>query len=353
MRATLVRGARQLVTLHGTSGPRRGADLKSLGIIQDGAVLIVDGEIRDVGPSRRVENLALARQAREIDAIGRVVMPGFVDSHTYLAGRRALGDAVRHGTTTLEARSDEIKILRAFRKQPIPVVCTFVYRNGTESDMLALLKRRKLAEFAAIRCEEVGFEEKDARRFLSVARDLGFGLKVHTGRRSNPGAVRLAVELGAASVDHVTDVTGEEAMLLAQSNTVATLLPAETFYLGREPYAPARMLIDSGAAVALASGFHPETSPCQSMQMILTLACRRMNMTPAEAIHAATLNAAYALRRDSSAGSLETGKRGDLIVVSVPDYREIPYHFGINLVDVVIKNGDVLVERSEVKWPAQ
>jgi imidazolonepropionase len=388
-RVTLVRGARQLLTLHGPSGPRRGTDLRNLGLIQDGAVLIVDGLIRDVGSSRRVENLALARQADEIDATGRVVMPGFVDSHMHIVGEpnaaspRALQtqalnvveEAVRHGTTTLEAKSGfgltkatEIKILRvhqALQKQPVPIVSTFnctqaaaeyqerpdQYLEWVCSHMLPLVKGRKLAEFADIRCEEGAFHQQHARRYLTTARELGFGLKIHTGRRSSAGVIRLAVELGASSVDHAVDVSREDAMHLAQSTTVATLLPGGTFYLGTEPYAPGRMLIDSGVAVALATNYNPETSPSQNMQMMLTLACRRMNMIPSEAITAATLNAAYALRRASSIGSLEAGKKADLIILGVPDYREIPYHFGINLVDLVMKNGSVLVERPEVKWP--
>jgi imidazolonepropionase len=386
---TLVRGARQLLTLHGATSPRRGTDLRNLGLIQDGAVLIVDGLIREVGSSRRVENVALARQADEIDATGRVVMPGFVDSHMHIVGepigaspraleRHALDvveEAVRHGTTTLETKSGfglseagEIKILRvhqALQKRPVSLISTFLanpsateYQEGPDryldwvgSHMLPLVKRRKLAEFADIRCEEGAFQREPARRYLTAARDLGFGLKMHTGQRSNAGVVRLAVELEAESVDHAVDVSQEDAMLLARSNTIATLLPGENFYLGAEPYAPARMLINSGVAVALATNYNSETSPSQNMQMMLTLACRRMNMTPAEAVTAATLNAAHALRRASSIGSLETGKSADLIILGVPDYREIPYHFGINLVDLVMKNGSVLVERAEVKWP--
>jgi imidazolonepropionase len=420
---TLVRGARQLLTLRGPSGPRRGADVRNLGLIQDGAVLVVDGLIQEVGPTRRLENLALARQAQEIDATGRVVMPGFVDSHTHLvsgpprmldyemrmagASRedialagggilalskaigelsahtlatqalRAIQEAVRHGTTTIETKSGfglteayEMKILRVhveLQKQPVTVVSTFLsdripftdqagpdqYLDWLCSHLLPLVKRRKLAEFVDARCEQGAFTVHQARRYFNAARQLGFGLKMHAGRGCNTGAIRLAVELGGASVDHVIDVGEEEAMLLAQSNTVATLLPGAVFYLGREDYAPARMLIDSGAAVALATNYNPETSPSQNMQMTIALACRDMKMTPAEALTAATINGAHALRRASSIGSLEIGKKADLLMLSVPDYREIPYHFGVNLVDLVMKNGATLLQRSEVKWPAR
>jgi imidazolonepropionase len=293
-KVTLVRGARQLLTLHGPSGPRRGADLRNLGLIQDGAVLIVDGLIREVGSSRRVENLALARQADEIDATRRVVMPGFVDSHMHIVGEpggispralekqtlRTVEEAVRHGTTTLESKSGfglseagEIKILRVhqvLQKRPVSLVSTFLstpsateYQEGPDeyldwvrSHMLPLVKRRKLAEFADIRCEEGAFKQDHARRYLIAARDLGFGLKMHTGQRSNAGVIRLAAEMGAESVDHAVDASQEDAMLLAQSNTIATLLPGENFYLGAEPYAPARMLINSGVVVALATNYN-------------------------------------------------------------------------------------------------
>ncbi len=141
-------------------------------------------------------------------------------------------------------------------------------------------------------------------------------------------------------------------MLLARSHSVATLLPGVGFYLGSERHAPARRLIDRGAAIALATNYNPETSPSQNMQMIVALACQTLNMAPAEAITATTLNAAHALGRASSIGSLEVGKSADLLILSVPDYREIPYHFGVNVVERVMKSGRVLVERSEVRWPA-
>ena len=417
---TLVRGARQLLTLHGPAGPRRGADLRNLGLIQDGAVLIVDGKIHEVGPARRVENLSLARDAEEIDASGSVVMPGFVDSNTHLVGGpprmldhelrlagaseeqiaesgggpmaqaraiqdlsprtleilgvRALEEAVRHGTTTLETRSGfglteagEIKLLKvqhALQHRLLTVVSTlFIGRLAPEfeqrpddyvawssSCLLPFVQRHKLADFVAIHCEENSFTAGQARTYLSSARQLGFRVKMHVGRGA-PDALRAAVELDAFSADHMLDATEEDALLLAQSDTIATLLPGAAFFGGGERYAPARMLIDAGTAVALASNFNSETGPSQNMQMILAIACRSMKMTPAEAITAATLNAAYAVGLGDQLGSLEAGKSADLLILRVPDYREISYHFGINLMDRVIKRGVMLAERSEVKWP--
>ena len=413
-KAILVRGARQLLTLRGPTGPRRGTDLRNLAIIPDGAVLIVDGRIHDVGPSRRLENLALARQAALIDASGRVVMPGFVDSHTHLASGPArfrdssgtpnlartinqlsprtlqaqalhsVDEALRHGTTTIESRSgfgvteaNEIKILRvhaALQKQSVPLISTFSASASQDTEasqhmdwlcshLLPLIHRRKLAQFAAIHCcdehgrdengrNENGFTVDQARRYLLAARQLKFGLQISTGAGSPTESIALAVELGIASIGHLLNATPTDAVHLAQSPTVATLLPGPIFHLGTADYPPARMFIDSGVAVALGSRYHPETSPSQSMQMMIALACTHMNMTPSEAVTAATINAAHALGMGSSIGSLESGKSADLLILDVPDYREIPYHFGMNLVDTVIKSGNVLVERSEVKWPS-
>jgi imidazolonepropionase len=422
-KVTLIRGARQLLTLRGPSGPRRGAGLGNLGLIEDGAVLIVDGLIREVGPSRRVENLALAREAEEIDASACVVMPGFVDSGTHLASGparvsdyemqlagatsdevagagggvlgiarsirdlsvhalesialRALEEAVRHGATALEAKSGlgltdagEIKILKAhsaLRERPVTVVSTFQcarpapgyeqrsdeYLEWIRSHLLPLVKRRKLAEFADIHCGEGGFTAEQTLRYLSTARELGFGLKLHAEARANRKAIRMAVELEATSVDAIADLDAEDARVLARSPTIATLSPGAAFHLRRERYPPARMLIDSGAAVALGTNYNPATSPSQSMPMMIALACRSMHMSPAEAVTASTLNAAYAIRRASSVGSLEAWKSADLLLLGVPDYREIPYHFGVNLVELVIKSGQVLVKRSEVQWPGR
>ena len=418
----LVRGARQLITLRGSVGPRRGTALRELGIIQDGAVLIEGGTIVTLGPSRRVENLSAARGAIEIDASGKVVAPGFVDSHTHLVcgpprladydmrlggasyaeiaeagggilssvravretpirklvmqARRSLAGFIRHGTTTLEAKSGyglddsgERKTLRAIRAldgKPLDLAPTYLgahvvppewrgrddaYIDWVCSYLMPKLRHRNLARFADVYCDQGAFTVAQARRYLEAARALGFGLKIHAGQFSSTGGVALAVELGAASADHLDYAGDDDIRALATSTTVATLLPGAVFHLGLERYAPARKMIDAGAAVALATDFNPGTSPTYSMQMILSLACSQMRMTPAEAFTAATINGAHAIRSAAHSGSLEAGKNADLVMFNVPDYREIPYHFGVNLVAMTIKRGQVLYREGDVEWP--
>jgi imidazolonepropionase len=409
--------------MRGPAGPRRGADLRNLGIIQDGAVLIADGLIRDVNTTRRLDNLAQARNAVEINVNGKVVMPGFIDCHTHLVGGPArlkeyemriagatsdqineagggfraihdtlqrvslaaletqasslLRESIRHGTTTLEAKSGygiteqgEIKILRThanLNKKLGNVVSTFMaarlltsssqgsneeYIDWVCTHMLPLVRRRKLAEFVDVSFENDTFSVEQVRRVLLCARHLGFGLKLHSGQYRNVGGARLAVELGAVSVDHAIFLDPVDIAALARSEAIATLLPGPVFYQGNRRYAEARALIDGGVAVALGTGYNPETCPSMNMQMIISLACGKMAMTPAEALSAATINAAYALRRGDRIGSIEFGKQADLVVLSVPDYREIPYHFGVNLVEMTMHRGYPLYQASEVKWPA-
>jgi imidazolonepropionase len=383
-------------------------------MIRDGALLIENGRIVEIGPSRRVENLAQARSAREIDATGRVVMPGFVDCHTHLVcsapcldgfesriaaaadalsgldctldavrnvsgkglearARQYVHGMIRHGTTTLEAKSSygldgsgELKILRVLRKlhrAPLDVVPTFLgpsavpsayegnaagYLSWMCSDLMPKIRRRGLARFADFSCDGRVFSAEQTDRCLEAARDLGFPLKIHTSQWQRNDAVRLAASLEAVSVDNLENASRSDVELLARSRTIAVLLPGSAFHLGRERYAPARDLIDAGAAVALATNFNPSTSPTYSLQMIVALACTRLRMSPAEAICAATVNAAYAIGCGQQAGSLETGKWGDLIVLNAADYREIPYHFGVNLVRLTMKRGAILYDEARV-----
>ncbi|HWQ53615.1 MAG TPA: imidazolonepropionase [Bryobacteraceae bacterium] len=404
---TLIRGARQLLTLHGPAGPRRGADLRELGLVKNGSVLVRDGLVVAAGPSRRVDALPEARRAREIDARGGVVMPGFVDSHTHLvfgvprltdyemrlagasygeiaaagggilssvrAVRKLSGAALeaqaraslaamrRHGTTTVEAKSGygldeaaEIKMLRvAGRIEGVvptylgahvspPEMAADHYVAWVCAEMLPAVARRKLARFADVYCDAGAFNLEQARRYLRRAAELGLGLKIHADQFERTGAALLAAELGAVSADHLEQAGEEEAAALARSSTMAVLLPGSVFHLGLRRYAPARALIDAGAAVALATDFNPGTSPTYNMQMVLSLAVTEMRMTPAEAICAATINGAHAVCAGGRTGSLEPGKQADLIVLDVSDYREIPYYFGTNNVRVTMVRGEVI-----------
>jgi imidazolonepropionase len=276
--------------------------------------------------------------------------------------RGFLDAMARHGTTTVEAKSGygldeagELKMLRVAAR--LAAVPTFLgahvvppayqgrageYIEHLCSRLMPRVKRLGLAEFADIYCDSGAFSLAHARRYLERARELEFGLKIHAEQFSRTGAARLAVELGAASADHLEQAGPEEVAALAGSGTVATLLPGSVLHLGLSCYAPARALIDAGAAVALATDFNPGTSPTFSMQMALSLACTQMRMTPAEAISAATINGAHALGRGARAGSLEAGKQGDAIVLNVSDYRELPYYFGANHVRLTIQRGELI-----------
>ncbi len=405
-----------MLTLRG-SVPRRGRHLSELAIIQDGALLVVGEKIECVGPSRRLENIKEARGAEVIDATGKVVMPGFVDSHThfvfpaprladferriqgasYLELEQAGGgilstvQALRAtspqtletkalrwlrmfaacGTTTVEGKSGygltpaaERKILRVMKRvdcRPIEVVRTFLgahvppaeFRQNPDDyvevltrEALPEIRRRHLAEFCDVFCDSGGFDVPQARRILTAAKALGFGLKIHADQLTSLGAVRLAVELGAKSADHLDKLSGRELDLLAASNTIATLLPGSVFHLASGCYPPARALIERGAAVALATDFNPGTSPTLNMQMILALACSQMKMTPAEAVSAATINGAAALGRAAQIGSLEPDKFADLIMLDAGDYREIAYYFGMNLVRLTMRRGQIVWDAS-------
>lgn len=416
----MIRHAGQLLTLRGPTEPRRAASLGDVGLVRDGAVLIRGERIEAAGAADEVERLAAdLKGVQEIDAAGRVVMPGFVDSHTHLiygrprlldyemriggsdyhqiaeAGggilssvkavraaapedlesqaRRAVHHFVRHGTTTIEAKSGyaldetgELKtlvVLAAIDGQPLDIVSTYLgahlvppehggnpgeYVDWMCAEMLPRIRRQRLASFADVYCDKGAFTLDQARQYLACARELGLDLKIHAEQFSHTGAARLAVELGAVSADHLEQADADDVHILAQSSTIATLLPGSVYHLALDRYAPARALIDAGAAVALATDFNPGTSPTYSMPMILSLACTRMRMSPAEAIVAATVNGAHALRRADRTGSLESGKQADILVMNAEDYREIPYFFGVNLTALTLKRGAVIYHESDV-----
>ena len=283
----------------------------------------------------------------------------------------ALKHFAAYGTTTVEAKSgygldvaSELKILRLHKElaaeEPLEIVSTFLgahvvpaeYRGKTggperyieliEQNLLPEIAERKLAEFCDVFCDRGAFSVVQSKRVLQAGRQWGLAPRLHAEQLSRTGAVRLAILMRAVSCDHLEQVNKSDIRALGKSETVATLLPGCDFHLGLKKYAPARALIEARAIVALATDYNPGTSPTVSMPMILSLACAQLHMTPAEAITAATINAAYALRREKSIGSLEVGKQADIAVFEVADYREIPYYFGVNRCWMTVKRGRVI-----------
>lgn len=283
------------------------------------------------------------------------------------AANRRLNDMMRHGTTSVEIKSGygltpeaELKLLDVIaelrRDHFMTVVPTFLgahavppeYRGNAQAYvglvcdyMIPHIAERKLAEFCDVFCEQGYFSPAESETILRAAQSKGIRSKLHADQLTDGGGAALAVRLGAASADHL-EMTGDDGIrALAESDTTAVVLPGSSFFLNK-PYAPARGLIDAGCAVAIATDFNPGSCMSYSMPMMMTIACTQMRLSPEEAITASTINGAAALGLSKEFGSIEVGKRADIVLCDVPNYRFIPYHFGVNHVWKVIKNGTVL-----------
>jgi imidazolonepropionase len=278
-----------------------------------------------------------------------------------------------HGTTTIEAKTgyglsieDEMKSLQALAalagRSRLGIVPTFLgahampeeYRDNRgeyirllTQEMIPVIAQEKLAQFCDVFCDEGYFTVDEARTILLAAREAGLGLRIHADELAHSGGSRLAAELGVASADHLDWIEDDEIEALSRSGTVATLLPGAAFNLGLARYAPARKLISAGVPVALATDFNPGSCFTINMQLILSIACSQMKMRPSEAITAATINAAYSLGKSDRLGSIEEGKQADIVLMDVPDYREIPYFMGMNHCVVTIKKGNIVINRLE------
>ncbi|MGH9750592.1 MAG: imidazolonepropionase [Candidatus Polarisedimenticolia bacterium] len=407
--------ADELVTVRGPA-PKTGEALRDPGILHGGCVAARDGVLVFVGEAREYRHrVRLARSGEEIDAAGRIVLPGFVDPHTHLpfagwradefverlagatwesiaargggimatvratraasfedlvaSGKRHLDVMLRHGTTTAEAKSgygltqdDELKLLRVIRAlgalHPIDLVPTFLgahvvppeRRDDREGYLRELIDRsipqvarEGLARFCDVFVEEGAFSAAEGERVLGAAAAAGLGLRVHAEQRSASGGALLAARLRAASADHLEHAGDAAIGALAAAGTTAVLLPGAAFFLRDPRDPPVRRMIEAGVPIALATDFNPGTCPLEAMTAILPLACLRYGLDPAEAIAAATLNAAHSLGIAAHAGSLEVGKAADLLVAEVPDHRHLAYRFGVNPVRTVIKAGRVVV----------
>src|SRR5438270_2507931 len=396
MKPLLLTNIGQLLTLRVGAVPRRGRELAELSIVEDAAVLCTKGSIVAAGKQKDVLKAAKKFKAKEFDCGGKVVIPGFVDSHTHLifagprlvdferrisgsgyeeiaaagGGIRASVDDVRkssrifrakralaeleemasQATTTVEAKSGygisaetEVKSLGAIRDAaknwPGTVISTLlgahVVPKERQSDpeqyveevighMIPLVAKRKLAKFVDVFCDRGAFSLHQSERVFEAARRHGLGVRAHVCQLTPSNLMPLS-KYQPASFDHMDCFLDEDIPALAKSDTVATLLPGANYFLGLKEYPNARTLIDSGVAVALATDYNPGTSPTTSMPFVLSLACTQMRMSPEEAIAAATINGAHALRLGGRKGSIEPGKDADLALFDVQDYREVPY----------------------------
>lgn len=277
-----------------------------------------------------------------------------------------------HGTTSAEVKTGyglaleaEMRQLEAIyildRSQPIELSGTFLpahavpaeFQDRTDqyvdlvlNEMLPAaaqwMDEKGVKLFCDVFCEEGVFDLEQTRRILEAASDLGFGLKLHADEFVGLGGTALAVSLDAVSVDHLVTTPETDIKSLGQGNTVAVSLPATPFGLGHKEYTPAKAILAAGGILALATDCNPGTSWCESMQMVMALACRYMGLTQAQALVASTLNAAYAIGRGEEIGSLASGKQADILILDTSDYRQLGYRYGTNLVKTVIKKGEVV-----------
>ena len=410
-----IRHASELVTCKGPA-PKKGKDMADIGLIADGGVLIHDDKIFAVGTTEELDKMVNMDEYEVIDATGKTVLPGFVDSHTHFIfggyranefswrlkgdtymsimerggginatvvptreasmeelveiGKERMNRMLEFGVTTVEGKSGygmdcdtEIKQLRAMKEldkiHPVDIVTTFLgphsvlpQYKGKErefidmllKDVMPIVKEENLAEFADIFCEKNVFEIEDSEYYLTKAKEMGFKLKVHADEIVSLGGAELAARTGAFSADHLLKASDEGIKQMAESGVISTLLPATAFCL-KEPFAPARKMIDSGCAVALASDLNPGSCFTNNIPLLVALGCIYMGMSIEEVITALTINGAAAVDRADTIGSLEPGKKADIIFLKFPSIHFMPYHSTINLVETVIKNGETVYHK--------
>ncbi len=290
----------------------------------------------------------------------------------YDLSKKRISNMIKNGTTTLEAKSgyglsteSELKMLKVIKKLnenlPIDIVPTFLgahefpeefkndhrgYLDILGKEMLPRVKESNLAKYVDIFTEEHVYSIDESREYLKIAQDMGFKIRMHADEIKPIGGAELAGELGAISADHLGAASDSGIKKMKENGVIATLLPATIFSLGMKSYARARKMIEEGLPVALATDYNPGSCNCDNMQMVITLATLQMKMSVAEAITASTINAAFALEIGNQRGSLEKGKYADILIMDMPSYLFLPYHFGSNNVEKVIKNGKIIFERN-------
>ena len=411
----LIKNASEVITCSGFKS-KAGREMSDLKIILSGAVVVEEGIIKAVGKSDKILETFKEKNYQVIDASGKSVLPGFVDSHThfvfggyraeefcwrlsgisymdimqrgggiansvkatraaskkelYNSGMKRLDSMLSLGVTTVEGKSGygldcetEIKQLEVMdeldRAHPIDVVKTFLgahavpeeYKGEEDKfidyiikEVLPVVVEKKLAEFCDVFCEKNVFSVGQSKRLLSKAKEMGLGLKLHADEIVQLGGAELAAELGTVSADHLLQASERGIKEMAKVGVVATLLPGTAFSL-KEPYPKARYMIDKQCAVALATDMNPGSCFTESIPLIFALATIYMNMTVEEAVSALTINGAAALNRAETIGSIDIGKKGDIVILEFPSYKYIPYHLGVSCVEKVIKNGRIVFDK--------
>jgi imidazolonepropionase len=402
----LIRDLRQVVSPAGRAAPLRGRELREIDVVEHGYVLCDGDRIESVGRMRDLD-AAFAGDAQELDGSGLCAIPGLVDCHTHAAfcgdrveefalrtggatyeelhaagggilstvratraaSEQELAEAVeRHagwmlrcGTTTWESKSGygldrdtELASLRAIRTAggvPTWLGAHAVPPGHADADAyldFALTEvvpvAASLAEAADVFLERGAFDADQARRYLEACAGAGLALRLHGDQFTEAGAIPLAIELGARSVDHLEATGDDGARALAESDVVGVLLPASALFLGR-PMPPGRQLVDAGAAVALATDFNPGSSFCESLPLVCSLAATQIGLSPAEALAASTVNAAHVLGRADRKGRLRPGFDADVVLLDAPDWRYLAYHLGGDVVATVIKGGTIAWSR--------
>lgn len=409
----IIKNAAEIVTPSGSKASF-GKEMGNLNIIKNGAVVIKDGIIEKVGTTEEILNIYNEKDFQVIDAEGKAVLPGFVDSHThfvfggyraeefswrlsgvsymeimnrgggivnsvrgtrdaseeelYNLGKERLNSMLSFGVTTVEGKSGygldletELKQLKVMDKlnedHPVDICKTFLgahavpdeYKGRTQEyidfmikEVLPKVANENLADFCDVFCEKGVFSVEESREILLKAKELGMKLKLHADEIVQLGGAELAAELGAVSADHLLHASDKGIEDMAEAGVVSTLLPTTAFCL-KEPYARGRFMIDKGCAVALATDFNPGSGFTNSIPLMFALATIYMNMSIEEAITAMTLNGAAAIGRADSIGSIEEGKKADLVILKYPSYKFLPYHTGVNIVEKTIKDGVVVM----------
>jgi len=400
----LIKNANELITLRGPNSPRKKKEMSDIGVVKNGYVAIKNGVITEVGKNLKIkaETVIDAKGktvmpgfvdphthlvfsgSREFELDWKLKGMSYIDikkkgggiTYTVDKTRKASTDRLfdearlrldkmlSYGTTTCEAKSGyglntetELKILKVNKKlddtHPVDIVSTFlgahaIPREYPVSDYVKtvidemLPKASKYAEFCDVFCEKGFFTYKQSKKILEEAKKYGLTPKIHADEIVDTSGATLASEVGAISAEHLLMVSDKGIKDMAKAGVIGVMLPGTPFCLMMKEYAPARKMIDSGVPIALATDLNPNCY-VENMQFIIQLACFNMKMTPAEAITAATFNAACAINRQKQIGSIEKGKQADIIILDAPNHLYIPYHFGINHVETVIKKGLILI----------